>query len=85
MDAVPRKKWWLIPIAGVLAVMMLYYYTGSWVAVGVFVAAIGAFVIYQATRSAKISSHTCVRCGAALNPNARECKFCGSASWTVRD
>jgi ribosomal protein L40E len=84
MDDTPRKpRWWLIATAAVLAVLTLYYYTGSWLVVIVFFAGFGILVAYQSTRARKQSSHACVRCGARLNPNARQCDSCGSASWTV--
>jgi uncharacterized OB-fold protein len=73
----------LIATAAVLAVLTLYYYTDSWIAVVVFFAAAAAFVMYQKTRGGKPASHACLRCGAKMNPNARQCDACGSASWTV--
>jgi hypothetical protein len=83
-DDSPRKtRWWLIVTAAVLAVVTLYYYTGSWIMVALFFAAFGGLVLYQKTRAAKPPSHACLRCGAKLNPNARQCSACGSASWTV--
>jgi hypothetical protein len=82
MDDSPRKTW-LIATAAILAILMLYYYTGSWLAVVLLFAAFGAFIAYQSMRSAKRPSHQCVRCGAKLNPNARQCNSCGSASWTI--
>jgi hypothetical protein len=82
-DSPRRPRWWLIFTAAVLAVLTLYYYTGSWVIVVLFFAVFGVFVAYQKTRTSKPSSHTCLRCGAKLNPNARECRSCGSASWTI--
>jgi ribosomal protein L40E len=83
MDDSSRKpRWWLIITAAVLAVLTLYYYTGSWLIVALFFAAFGVFVAYQKARTGKPSSHACLRCGAKLNPNARECRSCGSASWT---
>jgi ribosomal protein L40E len=86
MDETPRKKqWWLIATAAILAVLTLYYYTGSWEVVAIFLAAAGALVIFQASRKRKIPFNACVRCGARLNPNARQCDSCGSASWTVRN
>ena len=84
MDDTPRKpRWWLIATAAVLAVLTLYYYTGSWPVVIVFFACFGIFVAFQSARGRKQSLHACVRCGARLNPNARQCDSCGSASWTV--
>jgi ribosomal protein L40E len=86
MDDSPRKRqWWLIATAAVLAVLTLYYYTGSWVIVALFFVAFGTFVAYQTTRARKLPSHACLRCGAKLNSNARQCSSCGSASWTIRN
>jgi hypothetical protein len=86
MDDSPRKpQWWLMATAAVGAVLMLYYYTGSWLIAMLFFAAFGALAAYHSTRAGKPSSHTCARCGAKLNPNARQCNSCGSASWTVRN
>jgi ribosomal protein L37E len=84
MDDSPRRKRWLIGTAAILAVLTLYYYTGSWMIAALFLAAAGALIAYQGRR-VKPSSHACVRCGATLNPNARQCNSCGSASWTIRD
>lgn len=84
MDDSPRKKqWWLIATAAIVAVLMLYYYTGSWAIVVLVLAVAGAFVTFQATRGGRSPAHACVRCGAKLNPNARQCDSCGSASWTI--
>ena len=82
-DSPSKKRWWLTATAAILAVLTLYYYTDSWVISALFLAAAGGLVTWQATRPAK-PSHACVRCGADLNPNARRCDSCGSASWTVR-
>jgi hypothetical protein len=83
-DSPGRKKLWLMATAAILAVLTLYYYTDSWVIVVLFLAAAGALIAYQG-RGGQSSSHVCIRCGATLNPNARQCNSCGSASWTVRD
>lgn len=84
MDESPRKPQpWLIATAAIVAILMLYYYTGSWPAVVLLVGALGAFIFYQSTRTNKRLSHQCIRCGAKLNPNARRCDACGSASWTI--
>jgi ribosomal protein L40E len=79
-----RPRWWLIATAAVLAVLTLYYYTDSWIIVVVFFAALGTFVAYQ-MRARNPSSYACVRCGAKLNPNARQCNTCGGAAWTIKN
>jgi ribosomal protein L40E len=78
-----RSRPWLIATAAILAILMLYYYTGSWIAVMLLLAVLAAFIAYQVTRTRKLPAHVCVRCGAKLNPNARQCSSCGSASWTI--
>ncbi|MBZ5602397.1 MAG: zinc ribbon domain-containing protein [Acidobacteriia bacterium] len=85
MEDLQPRRWWLIVTAAVLAVLTLYYYTGSWVVVVLFFAAFALFVLRSVTRTAAPRSHACVRCGAPLNPNARSCPSCGSASWTIRN
>jgi hypothetical protein len=86
MDDSPRKKrWWLIATAAVLAVLTLYYYTGSWMIVALFLAAVAVLAGFQFRGGGRARSHACLRCGAELNPNARQCRSCGSASWTIRE
>jgi hypothetical protein len=83
-----RPKWWVIGIAALLAGMLLYDSLGSWAALAGGLAIIAAFLIYQsarsqAARSGKAASIRCIKCGEPLNPNARRCDSCGSASWTI--
>lgn len=86
MDDGPLKPQpWLIATAAVVAVLTLFYFTGSWIAVALFFLALAVLVFLSKRRARKAASHTCLRCGALLNPNARECRACGSASWTVRN
>jgi hypothetical protein len=82
MEESPRKTW-LIATAAILAILMLYYYTGSWAAVLLLFLALAAFIAFHAKRPGKRPSQQCIRCGAKLNPNARQCDSCGSASWTI--
>jgi len=72
-------------VAGLLAVVFIYYETGSWIIVGLVAAAIAAFEIFRSLRRPKPASVQCLKCGASLNPNARECRSCGSASWTPKN
>jgi len=86
MEDSPRKtQWWLTATAAVVAVLTLFYYTGSWIVVALFFAILGGLVAYQSARSRRPSLHACIRCGAKLNPNARDCRACGSAGWTVKN
>jgi hypothetical protein len=50
-DPLHKRQWWLIATAAVLAVSMLYYYTGSWAAVALLFAGAGAFLAYRTTRT----------------------------------
>jgi len=84
-DSLDKPRWWLIATAGVLAVLTLFYFTGSWISVAVFFGALVILVAFRKRRVSRTAVHTCVRCGALLNPNARECRACGSASWTIRN
>jgi hypothetical protein len=80
----PRKtSWWVIGIAAVLAVLLLFYSTGTWAGFGLCIAGIVALLLWQVFRTGKASSVRCMKCGQKLNPNARQCESCGSASWTV--
>ena len=83
-DGTQKPQWWLITTAAVLAVLTLYYYTGSWLAVGLFFALLAAFVVFQTVRGRK-PAYKCLHCGARLDPNARQCDSCGSAAWTIRN
>ena len=85
MDDPQPKRWWLIITAAILALLTLYYYTGSWIVVAVFLAVFAVFVIRHTRQTNAPRSHACLRCGAPLNPNARSCNACGSASWTIRN
>jgi hypothetical protein len=77
-----RPQRWLSLVAAILALLMLFYYVGSWVLVGIFAAAVAIFFAYQSSRSRQSRKPRCLNCGEALNPNARECSSCGSTRWT---
>ena len=77
----PRK--WLSFVAAALALLMLFYYVGSWVLVGIFAAAVAILLAYQSSRSRQSRKPTCLNCGETLNPNARDCSSCGSTRWTT--
>ena len=84
VDGERRTQWWVILIAAVLAALMLLYSTESWAGFGFCIAAIAIFWIWQRSRATKpaATSICCAKCGEKLNPNARQCASCGSASWT---
>ncbi len=86
MDDLRSPRWW-IWVAAVLAILLLFYETGSWILTAILFGGFGAFVIYQ-TRShekPKAPAMYCLKCGAKLNANARECRACGSASWSYKN
>jgi hypothetical protein len=80
-----RRQWWLIGVAALLAGIFLRDAFGSWAAVGLVAVAIAALAGYHWSRNKKASSLRCLKCGEALNPSARQCDFCGSASWTWKN
>jgi hypothetical protein len=85
-----RPRWWAW-VAGLLAVIFMLYETGSWILTGLCFAALAGLVIYhssgrgRASRGKTAAARYCLKCGEALNPNARECRACGSASWSFKN
>ena len=47
-------------------------------------AAVLGYRFYRARNPPKRPAVYCLRCGEQLSPTARQCKYCGSASWTMR-
>jgi hypothetical protein len=88
MMAMDGKRWWLIGVAALLAILMVAdsigLEAGAWLA-----AAIGAGALghrwYRARRGAPGPVVYCLRCGETLAPTARQCKSCGSASWSMKN
>jgi hypothetical protein len=88
MEPSLRPQRWLAWVAAVLVVLTLFYYTQSWLAVGIIASAVAAFFAYQVSRSRqspKPASAYCLDCGETLSPNARQCTSCGSARWTIKN
>jgi ribosomal protein L40E len=90
-----RPRWWAW-VAGLLAVIFMLYETGSWILTGLCFAALAGLVIYHSsgrgrasrfkmTGRGKTAARYCLKCGEALNPNARECRACGSAAWSFKN
>ena len=80
-------RWWLIGVAAMLAAVMVLESVGlmAGIAVGsVCLAGILGYRFYRARHPAKGPAVYCLRCGELLRPTARQCKYCGSASWTMR-
>jgi hypothetical protein len=80
------KRWWLIGVATVLVALMVVDSVGWMAGVGLGVACLAGPVIYTIYRKKhppKGPTVVCVRCGETLSSTARQCQYCGSASWTI--
>jgi hypothetical protein len=81
-----RPRWWLIGVAVLVAGIFLYESIGM-VGAGLLVAGFGlgtmGWRLYRKRVPAKGPSVRCLSCGETLASTARECKYCGSARWTV--
>jgi hypothetical protein len=82
MDSPRRSRWWITGVAALLAGIFLWESFGLWGAAAV-VAAMAGFVMFESRRRERPAAARCLKCGEALNANARQCDSCGSASWTV--
>jgi len=73
-------------VAALVAAIFLYESVGSvgaaLLVVGVGVGSIG-WRLYRGRVPAKGPVIQCLSCGETLAGTARECKYCGSARWTV--
>jgi hypothetical protein len=78
---------WLIGVAGGVAAVMVVESVGLIAAAGLGAVSAAVFLGYRFYRSrnpAKGPAVYCLRCGETLLRTARQCKYCGSASWTMR-
>ncbi len=83
-----EKRWWIIVVAALLAILMVRDSIG--LTAGALVAAvIGAGVLgyraYRRKNPARGPEVYCLRCGETLASTARHCKHCGSASWSMKN
>jgi hypothetical protein len=81
-----RPRWWLIGVAALMAAIFLYQsigLKGEIVLVAVTVAGLGGYRWYRSRNPRSAGSVRCLTCGETLASTARECKYCGSARWTV--
>jgi ribosomal protein L40E len=92
-DDLRRPRWWAW-VAGLLAVIFMLYETGSWILTGLCFAALAGLVIYHSSGRGRgrvsrgktaTASKYCLNCGEELNANAKECRACGSASWSFKN
>jgi hypothetical protein len=85
-DTPRRPQWWLMGVAAVLAALFLYESIGTMGVAALSVAAIVGYAVYRLRRGrsrTKGPMVRCLTCGETLPSTARQCKYCGSASWTV--
>jgi len=69
-------------MAGLLAFLLLYSAIGTRATLGLIAAIVAGSFLYRAMRSRSERGVRCLRCGETLPATARNCKYCGSASWT---
>jgi len=79
--------WWLIAVAALLAAVVVIESVGLMAGIGLGAGCLAGIFGYRFYRDRKRASGLtvyCRRCGEALPATARGCKYCGSASWTMR-
>jgi hypothetical protein len=79
---------WLIALAALMAAVMLLQTVGPEAAAGLVVITIAGTIAYRRHRARNPRQGLtvyCMKCGEALSATARNCKYCGSASWTLRE
>jgi uncharacterized membrane protein len=73
-------------VAALMAAIFTYQSIGLVGAVVLLVGAVAGFVGYRWYRGRnpiKAAAVRCLTCGETLASTARECRYCGSARWTV--
>jgi len=81
-----KPRWWLIGVAALMAAIFLYQSIGAAGALALCLglpAGLGVYRFYRSRNPARAPAVRCLTCGEALSSTARECKYCGSARWTV--
>jgi hypothetical protein len=81
-----KPRWWLIGVAALMAAIFLSQSIGLEAFLLLGLGALAGFAGYRFYRSrnpAKAPAVRCLVCGETLASTARECKYCGSARWTV--
>jgi hypothetical protein len=87
-DGQTKPRWWLIGVAAVMAVLMVFDSLGTWAGVGLcalFLASLLGYFWFRSRQPEKPAEIRCIRCGETLRPTARNCPYCGSASWTYKN
>jgi uncharacterized OB-fold protein len=73
-------------VAALVAAIFLYQFIGlmgAAVLVALTIAGMVGYRFYRSRRPARRAGVRCLTCGETLASTARECKYCGSARWTV--
>jgi hypothetical protein len=81
-----ERRWWLIVVAALMAAIFTWQSIGEFGAIVLCVGSLAAFGSYRWYRSrnpASAPAVRCLTCGEILASTARQCKYCGSAKWTV--
>ena len=81
-----RRQWWLGVVAALVAAVYLFDSVGYAAGVGLVVVTVAGVIGYRWYRRRNPPPDPvvrCLRCGEALSRTARNCKACGSASWTL--
>jgi hypothetical protein len=88
MTDMPRRApWWLIALAAFMAFLFLAENIGEVPAAALCAVSLAGFLGYRffrGRRPARAPSNRCLTCGETLSATARQCQYCGSASWTVK-
>jgi hypothetical protein len=85
----PGNRWWIVAVAALLLLIITVHQsiglaTGAGLAVAI-CAGIAGSRYYRQRHPAKGPEVYCLRCGKTLALTARNCKFCGSASWSMKN
>lgn len=81
-----RRRWWLMVVAALTAAIFLYQsigLPGAMVLLVGSVAGLAGYRWYGSRNPPKAAAVRCLTCGETLASTARECKYCGSARWTL--
>jgi ribosomal protein L40E len=83
-----RRQSWLAVVAALLAALAVYDAIGLWAGVMLLLLTAAAFIFFRLRRRKRVAEGPvlyCLKCGERLAATARECKFCGSASWSYKN
>ncbi len=81
-----RPRWWLMGVAALMAAIFVYQsigLVGTIVLVAGTAASLAGYRLYRSRHARGATAVRCLTCGETLASTARQCKYCGSARWTV--